>query len=349
MSMKKKILFVDHVSGLGHVNFNRIYIDALLAQGFDVKLALSKSLAAHMEYDENLYAVKIPDFYTTHSPLWRRVRFFLQLLYMKMVVNVKPYDLMFFSAYDELTFSLFHFSKPIYVVNHGNIRGLDNKLKKMCILRISRRCTQVVFNQYMKEAFVRYGIENVEIISHGCRPPFEPKAGVDLSTLSSKLTDANCKVLFFPSDSSADVAFLEKMLDDEILLSYLQKENILFVVKSTKIHSRHSNVLVVNTYLPQPVYQALFLRSDVVLIAYPESFVYRVSGVLFECLANGKNVLIKDIPALRIYEGYFGKSPFFRDEIELLEKLRLFVEKGDMFKGMVNLKELQPDFSVLEV
>ena len=349
MSMKKKILFVDHVSGLGHGNFNRIYIDALLAQGFDVKLALSKSLAAHMEYDENLYAVKIPDFYTTHSPLWRRVRFFLQLLYMKMVVNVKPYDLIFFSAYDELMFSLFHFSKPIYVVNHGNVGGLSNRLKRTCLQRISSRCTQVVFNQYMKDEFLRHGITNVRVISHGCMPPFVLDIHVDLSSISSKLNDGTCKVLFFPSDSSADIQFLQEILSNNTFLAYLQERNILLVVKSSKVHCQHHNVVVIKTYLSQSVYRALFLRSDIILIAYPISFVFRVSGVLFECLGNKKSVLIKNIPALKIYEDYFEESPYFEDLDGFMKKLSLFIDGKCSFKGVVNIRKFQPDFSVLDV
>ena len=348
MSMKKKVLFVDHVSGLGHVNFNRIYINALLAQGFDVKLALSKSLAAHMEYDESLYAVKIPDIYTRKSPLWRRVRFFLQLLYIKMMVNVKPYDLILFSAYDELTFSLFDFSKPVYVVNHGNVKGLSNRLKRTCLLRISGRCTQVVFNQHMKDEFLRYGITNVRVVSHGCMPPFVLDTNVDLSLISSKLDDETCKVLFFPSDSSGDIRFLQEMLNNNALLSYLQERNMLLVVKSTKVYCQHDNVVVIKTYLSQSVYQALFLRSNVILIAYPNSFVFRVSGVLFECLGNNKSVLIKNIPALKIYEGYFEESPFFEDLVDFMKKLNLFVEGKCSFKSAIDIQKLQPDFSVLE-
>ena len=36
--MKGKVLFIDYVYQKGHVNFNRIHIDAIRSAGYDVKI-----------------------------------------------------------------------------------------------------------------------------------------------------------------------------------------------------------------------------------------------------------------------------------------------------------------------
>ena len=48
--MKGKVLFIDYVYQKGHVNFNRIHIDAIRSAGYDVKIVLHSDIASQLDY-----------------------------------------------------------------------------------------------------------------------------------------------------------------------------------------------------------------------------------------------------------------------------------------------------------
>jgi len=55
-----KLLYIDYMFMRGHVNFNRVHIDALLKEGYNVKLVLHKEIASLLPYAYQQYALVIP-------------------------------------------------------------------------------------------------------------------------------------------------------------------------------------------------------------------------------------------------------------------------------------------------
>lgn len=60
--MKGKVLFIDYVYQKGHVNFNRIHIDAIRSAGYDVKIVLHSDIASQLDYPDSDYVAKLPRF-----------------------------------------------------------------------------------------------------------------------------------------------------------------------------------------------------------------------------------------------------------------------------------------------
>ena len=54
-----KLLYIDYMFMRGHVNFNRVHIDALLKEGYNVKLVLHKEIASLLPYAYQQYALVI--------------------------------------------------------------------------------------------------------------------------------------------------------------------------------------------------------------------------------------------------------------------------------------------------
>ena len=92
------------------------------------------------------------------------------------------------------------------------------------------------------------------------------------------------------------------------------------------------------------------MASDYILIAYPESFEYRVSGVLMEALACGKRILVRDIPAMREFRDLIGADSYFgsvRELAECISRLEARPEYNSGDNGDLRLS-LSPDYSFIK-
>jgi hypothetical protein len=109
-----------------------------------------------------------------------------------------------------------------------------------------------------------------------------------------------------------------------------------------QIHS--SNIQTINHYLSAEEYQLLFLTSDIILLAYPDNFQYRVSGVSYECVANQKKMVAKYLPALEYCQSFYNYSPLFNDIDQLCDLLQ-YLKEHPQAKCMATPQALTPDYN----
>ena len=92
---------------------------------------------------------------------------------------------------------------------------------------------------------------------------------------------------------------LEGIVNNKRLHHFLIENDIVLVLKNKPIGVPDiQNIVYINRYLTKDEYQGLFLKSDIIVLAYPKEFEYRVSGVSFECVSNSKNILVLENPSL---------------------------------------------------
>lgn len=341
--MKQKILFVDYTYQKGHVNFNRIHIDAIKAAGYDVDIVLHSKIAANLNYPAEDYVLKLPDCLRQRDrkPILNRIVYIIILLWIKIkVFRFSKYAHVVVSSCDEPTLGLLPLCQNMYIMCH-NTASVYSKVKRFFLKRLSRQNTFLVFDEYMKDPFIKYGITNVKIVSHGCVPPFEPCRE---ESLPAEIKGFR-KVVFHPS-SKADTSFVESLVADKNLCDYLQKEDILLLIHGQKEEkwSLSDNIRFITGFMPTDVYHAVFMRADVILLAYPSSFQNQVSGVSFECVANKKNILVRDHPALTYCRDFYNYDPIFHNNEELLWKIRGLNESAPDYKCVVSAKDLAPNY-----
>lgn len=337
---KKKILYVDYDLQVGHVNFNQIHIDALMATGAEVRLVLHKYMFEHLPYPKEMYDYIIPTSlrYRDGHPLINRIIFIITLLLIRFKVKVKAYDKVIVGFCDEISLWLLPVSRNMHVFLHRAANVEDSMVKRWLCKRIARKNRFLVFNQYMGNMLRTNGINAYNVVSHGCVPAFE---------VSDAKTEDGYFTIFHPS-AKLNENFVNNILKDERTQNYLVKRKIRLILKRTNDADivEHSNI----TYLPPTIdfadYKATFVHSDAILLSYPESFRGQVSGISFECVANNKRAMIYEHQSLDYCNGFYNYHTFFNDVdgfIYLCEELRT----NDDAKCVVTPETLAPDYKFL--
>jgi len=320
-----KVLYVDTDSPSGHINFNKIYIQALQQKGIEIKLALQKGYIRKLALPETMLAIELPEWMYKKGrsgKILSRLYMLGRLIYLRTRLSLQNYDYVLFSSYEEISFYFSGLKAPNFIlVNHRNVAGLASRLKCFFLRKISSRIQyHIVFEEYMKLHYNRQGIFNVKVVAHGLPQPYCPESG-QKEVLGKLLTGVSAfrYIIFSPSSSSSDLEEQEKLIRNERFNEYLEKNEILFVIKGNYKNENKKNIRVLNTYLAQCEYETLFLHSDLILICYPAAFDFCVSAVLFECIANNKPCIASDIRALRVFSKYINGGCFFSHPEQLTD------------------------------
>lgn len=344
--MKKKILFASYELMTGHINFDRMQIEALRRAGHHVDLALPEQVAKEQPFASSEYACIIPK-HLTHkgpNPWMNRWRFLRALCYIRKHAHPETYDAVIVEACDEITLSLMPLSKEMYIFCHANAHYIDEtnfgaRLKTFCLRRLGRKNHFLVFNDTMKEPLMKLHPLSVEVVRHGCVAPYIQSLDV---LLPIDLT--SYKTIVFHPSSVPNRKRVMQLIEDEKVVEYLKSQHILLLLRNIPIKREiSSNIQSINEYLPSEVYKQLFLQSDIMLLAYPDYFKYRVSGVSFECVANRKRMLYSQLPSLDYCREYYNYSPSFQTNADFIERLDYLLSHDDA-RCIASVKELQPKY-----
>lgn len=340
----RRILYIDYIFLFGHVNFDKIQINALRRTGAAVKLVMHEAFAARLGFPAQDYELVIPARLNPPagaSPLLNRIYFLRTLLYIRRHVDFRAWDAVVFSTFDEVTMSLVPLCRRKLLFCHGNVTTLGITAKRLLMKLIGRHNYFLVFNDYMRRKCLATGLSRTMVVSHGCVKPYRmDRAAERLPFDKSRYS----MVIFHPS-ASPNVEFFRSLTSDRGFCDFLMRENILLVLHTdTALGSACPNIMEIKGYMEGDEYKALFLTSDIILIAYPASFCYRVSGVSYECVANGKRALILSSDAFNYCRDYYNYDPMFADARALEEKI-LYLRSHDEARCTASPASLEPDYT----
>lgn len=342
---QSKILYVDPLSPRGHINFNKIYIEELLKLYTNVDFAFKENYIDKLSINYKNKVYSIPDklYDKSKSKIRNRFNYYKILSYIKKNCNIDSYDYIIFSSYEEISLYFSKFKKKLILINHNNISGLRNPIKLFFFRKNAIQHINIVLEDYIKEYLLTLNIPNVYTLYHGLGDPYD-RALINNSSLSNDFDYLHKfkYVIFSPSNTSSDNAFINNLITDYNFISFLKENDILIIFKNTHLHTEYENVRIICDYLSDLQYQYLFLRSDLILISYPSTFTYRVSAILLECMSNEKLCLISEIPSLNVYSDYFNYSPFYNSRETLIEKLSILLKSQQIiqkpYRGLSNYK-----------
>lgn len=339
----KKVIYINYMKQFGHINFDQIHINALLEQGYDVKVVMHHDVAQKMKLQQNMYALILPVFlgHDYKSAIFNRLLYILTLIYIKLHINFSKFDYCIISNIDEITLSIVPLAKKMYLFCHGSIEDLDNKIKFLFLKHLSYNHIFLVFNKDMKQPFKKKNFDNIHVISHGCIPPFKE---ICSPTKYDKLLNAYDFIVFHPS-TKADLSFLKEIYSKENNEA-LKKNNILLLLRNNPFEDKnYSNIKFINAYLEAFEYQNLLKKSNIILLAYPKNFQYKVSGVSFECIANQKNILVLHNQSFDYCKTYYNYNIFFNSADEAIQKLTKMKNNHNNYKCIITPKDLMPNYS----
>lgn len=338
-----KVLYINYICQKGHVNFDNIHIDALMSQGADVRLVLHKKIAEQLHYPAQQYAVIIPSWLDADysNGIINRILFILTLIYLKTKLSFQKYDKVIVSSMEEISLGLIPLCRNKQIVCHDNARYWGTGIKGFFIKRIAKHNTFIVFNAHMAEPFRINGIRHY-IISHGCVQPYS----LDQSVTLPVNTESYDTVIFHPSKRPSK-QFIKALKESISFQKYLKTNRILLILQELSPQNDISDhIIFIKEYLKFSQYKALFMRSDIILLAYPDDFTCRVSGVSFECMANKKRLLIMKNPSLDYCRKFYNYDPMFSNLEQLQERITYLKEHTDA-ECIAKSSELMPDYTDL--
>ena len=341
----KKVIYVNYMKQFGHINFDQIHIQALLEQGFDVKVVMHHDIANKMNLSKEFYALTLPTFlgYECKSGLINRLLYVMTLIYIKLHINFSKYDYCIISNLDEISLSVVPLAKKMYMFCHDKCRGLENKIKFFFFKHLSKHHEFIVFSNEMQIPFKDKGFCNIHVISHGCIPPF---TGSDMSHDFCNMLSIYDFVVFHPSPKS-DINFLKKIYTKKYN-DILYRNNILLLLRNSPFEDKgYSNIRFINKYLKVNDYQGIFKKANVILLAYPSSFKYQVSGVSYECITNQKNILVLQNSSFNYCKQYYNYNIIFNNTDEMIHKIIDMKNTPYSYKCIITSKDLVPNYTDL--
>lgn len=338
-----KILYVDPISPIGHVNFNKIHIESLKKKGHIIDFIFKEGYSKLLDIPDDRIVLTLKA-YSFKDGIRNRINILRNFIRIKKWLKYHEYDTIIFSSFDEMALYLSNIKPPLYLINHNNLAGVEQSyVKRFFYKHISKRNTQIVMDKSSVLFLSSIGVNNVYKVSHGLTKEF----------LDCNLPETyrNYKsIIFAPSVKMYGDEVNNKLINDKELNSYLKKHNVLLLLKSSLLVEDESNIKLIKRRLSNEEYKAIFANSDLIILSYSIGFKYRTSGILMECIANDKRVLLSDISALREYEDVVGNGSFWSNYEMLRTKIVEFVEETKISKEKIsyNKDRFVPDYSFIK-
>lgn len=318
----KKVLYTEYYFNPGHVNFNRLHIEALRRQNCEVQIICHRPMAEQLGYPKENFALILPCWliHKDGFPIYNRLLFLLTLLYIKLRVPMRSFHKVILADFDEISLTMCPLCKGMYIICHGNGASFASRLKALCLKRLAKSNHFIVFHEGQAAPFREHDIQNVKIVSHGCVEPYvAPQKTADALPL-----DDYRFIVFHPSNNP-DEDFIRQLTCDAQLNEYLERENILLILrKQPSDYKPTRHIKFIDGFLSQDIYRHYFLRANAIFMAYPPSFRFQVSGVSFECIANHKPLIVLHRTELEYCRQYYNYNPMVhntKDFLELLQRL----------------------------
>lgn len=351
----KKILFVDCFSPLGHVQFNRIQLEALCKIG-EVYTAMRQGYYEKIGVEKAHNFIEIPDcYYRFETGKWKS-------LFNRALVRLTGYDIfkngtlnfvrnrvqddwdaVILSHFEPKPLSRMKPLHKVYAICHQykllvsscvRLTRENNRIKYT--KDVGNRYTIIALNDLMRQGIKSLGVKNVEVIPHGFLT-MDGKGAI--SFLDKQSIPRNKRILFAPSFSH-NVELMNQFYNNKKFDQFLGDNNFYLVIKDKNGFNNNKNVKIIKYWITEDEYKTLFLSSFCLVLPYGSKTPYRESGVIMECFANNKPFVKLDIPSLHVYDQYIiYDSTFSNIDTFILKLNKISSLNGIYFKNLDKIKD----------
>ena len=328
-----RVLIVDPLSYIGHVNYNYGII-----RGISLVADYSIIVNHKMEDELQKHGIKKEHFLDSYSDQWNITalaakykkkaiyHILFRLFFLKVILQArklkKEYDFILFISIDIISFSPISwlFNQKCGIIDHGIGNMAKNRFYKTAWKMCNHQIKLVTLEEYIKDFVLQHDpLRKTYVIRH----PLPENKGITIS-------DPVKEILIFGPSASNDADFVNELKDCDL------PEGIQFIIKGREsinkqglnIYSERISDEQYNTYLNQARY---------ILLAYDSEYNYRASGVLFEAAMAGKPVLILNNNTLCHYKQIFNDHVYlFKTTDELM---KIIVEHSEDSHSEYDLSE----------
>ena len=298
-----RILFCDLLFEFGNRHVDNSMIE-LMTKQHKVYLLMNDDFMKGEFSNNNLivlgnkYDNKTKGAISNATQILRRMR-----LAAKYARELKP-DVVYISTYETRTFpiGLFFFDKTsnIVVLENYNIDFLRYRSHKIAYKLFANRVHHMVYESYFGDYLVNsIGVkpELVHTVPHFYYPPY-------VNSLSYK--DEGKRYDFVGLSGSNDQDVIGEIVEIESKEHFFENNRIRCYIKSSIHHYESDYLTVSNRFLSTEEYNALYCDSRAVLVLFPTSYIYRMSGCIVDAFSNHKQVISTNLELSKFYHSKYG-------------------------------------------
>lgn len=329
-----RILVCEHFTAEGHANLFVNVCKLLVQGGYEVIAVVPQNFTKDLSFcdvrrmDLRYYSDEYPQGSGLKKMLYSlRVQKYVSKLYKKEYITAT-----FVVTYDEIALAIgtyLGFIKGIFFVFQNNNPDKINisQLHRFSYNLIKNRVYSVVLGGFIKDFLVSSLSTNpgkVLVLPH-------PMNLVD----NNIVADIDCVGI----SNSNDESIIEKIINLEIEKELFKKNDLKVLLKSQKHKFNNGNLVIISGFIDASLYDDYIARAKCILIPFPNSFNYRISGTLIDALSNRKNVIGTSIPVItqssKIYKSVirlFDESNFINDIMPTVDNIQFKNEDFNRFQ-----------------
>lgn len=316
-----RILVIDNFSYKAHKYFNQLHFETLLELGHTLHIIGRKGHFDNVEEDGRIERSDVPEcFYSKRpeTPFIIRLRWISCLLWLRLKFNPKHYDAVLIMTYDPMVIWVYRTRKTVMLVTHDG-HYLDNKIKLLALKTTPKHYIHVCINQGMEKHLKELLPDRkVCYVPHGLyRPSYNYKK-------PSYLYEGE-KFLFCPINMKYEKTFVQMLMEDKSLHSYLENNNLKFYVKKQLLggDSKSPMIIPIDNDIPKQEYDFFMQNAFAVIIPYDKEYMYRTSGIMLECVIRDTPVITTKLEAMAEFVGKVNIQ-MFEDVNGLIEALEFY-------------------------
>ena len=308
-----KLLVVDFLFVNAHKDMNINFIKSISAFAEVDVVSLNGYYDNQKElFKQNRIILLDIDIDRRTGPLGSR-RFSLELMKRTAsFVKRKKYDAVLCLGFETTLFGLGlpGFSGcPLFVFHHKNIDELTSKMKRLAFGIYKNKVYHIVFEEYFRNRLVdEIGVQanRVFVVPHPAKP---------IKCVSTeKIYD--CIGLCNSNDEAFIVDAVEREND-------FLKRNLHVLLRSKRIEKHNGAVEVIRGFMEKEVYDELMAAGKTIFVPLPKTYVFRLSGSIYDALSRGKLVYTTSKYYAEEYARRYPGICFYVDSVEqLIQRLQ---------------------------
>lgn len=196
---------------------------------------------------------------------------------------------------------------PLFLFHHKNIDELTSKVKLFLFNAYKNKVYHVVFESFFKDRLVNdigIPLDKVFVVPHPVNP------------IVNKQTEKRYDCIGLCN--SNDETFITEAFNrrDEF-----EKKNLHILLRSKKLECNSGSVEIIKGFLEHDEYEELMSAGRTVFVPLPQTYVYRLSGSIYDALCRGKIVFTTSKFYANEYDKRYPGSCYFVETVEQLMNL----------------------------
>lgn len=342
----KKILFIDLLCQLGNRHVDN-YVMNIMAKENEVYLLMNDDfIVQNLTNKKNIHILGNK---LTNNEGGGLKRAFGFLKRMKLAAyfekQINP-DLIYVSAYETRTFwlGLCFFKNPekIVVVENYNIDFLKDKTQDFAYRKFAPRVHHMVYEPLFKDYLtIAYNLDESKV---HCVPHIQYMKEMEVFSGDDTKNIYDCIAI----SGSNDVEMVREIVNKEEKDHFFSSNKIRCLIKCRAVTYESDYLNVVGKFIPTKEYNELYSKTKMVLVPFPLSYKYRMSGCIVDAFSHRKPVVSSEIELSKYYAKKYGNIISTAVDVDnMLKEIKRILENYN--ESLYNFDKFAFDHSPFEV